>query len=100
MNAVTIPSAKSTTKNVSPFDPAFMAASRTISLDQNPLKIGTPAMEIHPQSIVQPVTGIFLSSPPMRRMSSVPVQWMTDPEQRNRRPLKNAWFSMWKTPAR
>jgi hypothetical protein len=72
----------------------------TRSFDQNPLKMGIPAMERHPKSIVVAVIFIFLKSPPMSLMSSVPHPWMTEPEPMNRRALKNAWFTMWKHPAK
>ena len=59
------------------------------SLAQKPAKGIMPTMERAPMSIVQKVMGIFLRSPPILRMScSPPMAWITEPEQRNRRPLK------------
>ncbi len=82
-----------------PYSDAFITDSRTRSLDQNPLKNGNPAMDIEPMSIVIEVHFIFLPRPPISRMSSVPHEWITEPEPRNSRALKKAWLNMWKTPA-
>ena len=38
------------------------------------------------------VQGIFVRSPPMRRMSCSPdIAWITEPEPRNKSALKKAW---------
>ena len=46
------------------------------------------------------VQGIRLRSPPMIVMSPEPLMaCITEPAQRNRPALKNAWVNRWKTPA-
>ena len=71
------------------YSPLMNVAPMISSLAQKPAKGIMPTMERAPMSIVQKVMGIFLRSPPILRMScSPPMAWMTEPEQRNKRPLK------------
>ncbi len=60
-----------------------------------------PAPEIarHPTSIVPAVQGIFFRSPPISVISLVWQAWITEPEQRNSRALKQAWVNKWNRPA-
>ena len=76
------------------------AYRRISSFDQKPANGGTPAMASQPTMNVRPVTGMTLRSAPIRLMScSWCMPWMTEPEPRNRRALKNAWVTMWKIAA-
>ncbi len=49
---------------------------------------------------VAAVIGMYLRSPPMRRMSCSSCNpWITEPAPRNRSALKKAWVTMWKIAA-
>src|SRR5207245_25569 len=86
------------------------AAPRISSFEKNPAKGGMPAIAsvaIHMRGAVQ---GMERASPPIFRMSWASscecvawyapcMAWITLPEPRNRRALKNAWVARWKMPA-
>ena len=57
---------------------------------------GTPAMATQPMKKVQAVTGIFLESAHLAHVLLF-MAWMTEPEPRNSRALKQAWVKRWKT---
>ncbi len=66
---------------------------------QNPASGKTPASESEPTTKVAKVTGIARESPPISRMSKVPVAWFTEPEPRKSSALKKACVKRWKTAA-
>ena len=69
-------------------------------MEKKPARGGTPAMAMHPISMVRCVHGSLALRPPMFRMSCSPdMAWMTEPEPRKRRALKKAWVMRWNTPA-
>ena len=50
--------------------------------------------------MVTKVTGMYFFRPPICRMSCCPaIAWMTEPEQRKSRALKNACVIRWNAPA-
>ncbi len=69
-------------------------------MDQNPEKIGMPAIANQATTIVMKVTGIALRNPPILCMSCSPAMaWITEPAPRNSSALKKAWVSRWNIPA-
>ena len=67
---------------------------------KKPASGGMPAMARAPMSIVQWVIGILRHRPPILSMScSSWTAWMTEPEPRNRRPLKKPCVMRWKMAA-
>ncbi len=67
---------------------------------KNPESGGMPAIARVPIIIVRKVTGRYLRSPPMWRMSCCPaIPWMTAPEHRKSRALKKACVMRWNDPA-
>ena len=80
------------------------------SFEKKPANGQTPAIASVPIHIVIHVIGIHRRSPPMFRMSWASqsrcvwwnascMAWITAPEPRNSRALKNACVMRWKTPA-
>src|SRR3972149_1374723 len=65
------------------------------AFEKNPLTGMMPAGARAPISIAREVQGITFPSPPICRMSFVWTAWITEPAERNRRALKNAWFVRW-----
>ncbi len=57
---------------------------------QKPEKGGMPEMEMAAISMVMDVMRILSWRPPIRRMSFVPMAWITLPAPRKRRALKKA----------
>ncbi len=69
-------------------------------MEKNPANGGIPAIAIVPTSIVTWVIGIFRQRAPILFMScSSWTEWMTEPDPRNRRPLKNPCAMRWKIAA-
>ncbi len=70
------------------------------SLLQKPAKGGIPAIAIVPIRKSVWVQGIFDFNAPILRISCSPDNaWMTDPADKNKSALKNAWVIRWKTAA-
>ena len=69
-------------------------------MEKKPAKNGMPEIARVPISIVAWVIGIFRHRPPIRFMSCSPsTAWITEPDPRNSRPLKNPWAMRWKIAA-
>src|SRR3990170_198042 len=78
---------------------SYCTEARISSFDQNPARGKIPAKASDPTTNVRKVHGMVLRNPPMSLMSLECTEWITDPAQRNRRPLKKAWVKRWKSPA-
>ena len=64
---------------------------RISSLLKNPANGGMPAIANVPTNMLTNVTGMYIFSPPIRRMScSSSIAWMTEPLPRKSNALKNA----------
>ncbi len=70
-----------------------------MSLENQPERKGKPLMASVPMKVAAKVSGIFLESPPIWRMSLVCTAWMTEPAQRKSRALKAACVVRWNSPA-
>ena len=69
------------------------------SLEKKPANGGMPHSARLPISIVTQVIGMYLRSPPMRRMScSWCMAMIAEPAPRNSSALKNACVIRWKIP--
>src|SRR5665647_2754784 len=58
-------------------------------------KGGKPLVVIIIIAIKMNEIGIIFRKPPIRRISLVPIAWMMPPANRNPRPSKKAWLTIW-----
>src|ERR1035437_4935611 len=74
-------------------NPALASARYMVSLLQNPLSGGKPAIASAPRRKQALVIGICFLSPPSSLIRRTPVAYITPPTDLNRRDLKSAWLS-------
>jgi len=100
MNAPAMATISTTEASVPPEPEAsYCTDARISSFDQKPASGKIPARASDPITNVRYVHGMLFRRPPMSLMLFECTAWITDPAQRNSRPLKNACVKRWNNPA-